>query len=288
MLAQAVGAGDYEKQRSVCGAAFWLMAAFGLASFFVTHLFCEEIISFLQMERSLQKMASEYLEVMSYGLFFQALSAITASIYRCYGKAVFTSAVSIAANIWNIIGDILAVNGYLHVWGTMKDVALVTVSANAAAAVAVFVMFFITDKDKLARKPGQSDLKSILRLGFPAAGESCSYKCSQMAVTMIIGFLGTKALTAKIYAMNFSFMLVLLPNSIGLSSACMPGQMNEKKRSGFPCHAFGKERWQLQLSDFCLPCPAEACLVYLQIMRTFCEWRILHWSWMRCLCSPKM
>ncbi len=29
VLAQAVGAGDYEKQRSVCGAAFWLMAAFG-------------------------------------------------------------------------------------------------------------------------------------------------------------------------------------------------------------------------------------------------------------------
>lgn len=241
VLAQAVGAGDYEKQRSVCGAAFWLMAAFGLASFFVTHLFCEEIISFLQMERSLQKMASEYLEVMSYGLFFQALSAITASIYRCYGKAVFTSAVSIAANIWNIIGDILAVNGYLHVWGTMKDVALVTVSANAAAAVAVFVMFFITDKDKLARKPGQSDWKGILRLGFPAAGEACSYKCSQMAVTMIIGFLGTKALTAKIYAMNFSFMLVLLPNSIAAAAGIIVGvhagadERKEAKRVSLSC-----------------------------------------------------
>lgn len=223
LLAQAIGANDDEKQKSVCGAAFWLVAALGLTSFFVTFSLKGNIIYFLRMDRTLWKPAIEYLEIMSYGLFFQALFAIFTSIFRSYGRAVFTSAVSVVANIWNIIGDILVVNGYLHIWGTVKDVALVTVSANAVAAVAVLAMFLITDKDKIIQKPKQSDLKDILRLGIPAAGESCSYKCSQMAVTMVIGLLGTEALTAKIYAMNFSFMLSLLPNSIAIAAGIIVG-----------------------------------------------------------------
>lgn len=223
LLAQAIGAGDGDKQKSICGAAFWLAAVVGTASFFLTFLLKEQIVFWLRMDRILWKPAIEYLGVMSYGLFFQALFAIFTSIFRSYGKAAFTSAISVAANIGNIIGDILVVNGYLYVWGTVKDVALVTVGANAAASVAVFAVLWITDRDKVMQKPKQWDLKEILRLGIPAAGESCSYKCSQMAVTMVIGSLGTEALTAKIYEMNFSFMLVLLPNSIAVAAGIIVG-----------------------------------------------------------------
>ena len=144
-------------------------AVAGTASFFLTFLLKEQIVFWLQMDRILWKPAIEYLGVMSYGLFFQALFAIFTSIFRSYGKAAFTSAISVAANIGNIIGDILVVNGYLYVWGTVKDVALVTVGANAAASVAVFAVLWITDRDKVMQKPKQWDLKEILRLGIPAA-----------------------------------------------------------------------------------------------------------------------
>ena len=223
LLAQAIGADEDEKQRSICGAAFWLAAVFGLTAFFAIFLLKDSIIYILRMDQVLWKPAAEYLGVMSCGLFFQALFAIFTSIFRSYGKAVFTSAISIAANIWNIVGDILVVKGYLHICGTVKDVALVTVSANAAAAVAAFAIFLMRDRDKIMGRPRQADLREILRLGVPAAGESCSYKCSQMAVTMIIGILGTEALTARIYAMNFSYMMVLLPNSIATAAGIIVG-----------------------------------------------------------------
>ena len=241
LLAQAIGAGDDEKQKSICGAAFWLAAVFGLASFFVIFLLKADLIYFLRMDRGLWKPAAEYLGVMSFGLFFQALFTIFTSIFRSYGKAAFTSAISIGANIWNIIGDILVVNGYLHVWGTVKDVALVTVSANVIGVAAVLAVFLKTDKDKIMQKPKPSDLKDVLRLGIPAAGESCSYKCSQMAVTMIIGFLGTEALAAKIYAMNFSFMLVLLPSAVAEAAGIIvgvyigAGEPEKAKQVSFSC-----------------------------------------------------
>lgn len=241
LLAQAIGAKDDTKQKSICGAAFWLVIALGLTSFFMTFSLKKEIIYFLRMDRILCKPALEYLEIMSYGLFFQALFAIFTSIFRSYGRAIFTSVISIVANIWNILGDILVVHGYLHVWGTVKDVALVTVSANIIATATVFAMFWITDKDKIIQIPQRSEFINILKLGIPAAGESCSYKCSQMAVTMIIGLLGTEALTAKIYAMNFSFMLVLLPNSIAVAAGIIVGvhigadEWEEAKQASFSC-----------------------------------------------------
>lgn len=241
LLAQAIGAGDEEEQKSICGAAFWLAAAFGLIAFLGIFSLKEDIINLLRMERVLRKFAAEYLGIMSCGLLFQALFAIFTSIFRSYGRAVITSAISISANIWNIIGDLLVVRGKLHMYGTVKDVALVTVSANAVAAVAVPVIFLITDRDKILQKPKQSALKEILRLGLPAAGESCSYRCSQMAVTMIIGLLGTEALTAKIYAMNFSYMLVLMPNSIAAAAGIIVGvhigadELEEAKQVSFAC-----------------------------------------------------
>lgn len=71
-------------------------AVAGTASFFLTFLLKEQIVFWLQMDRILWKPAIEYLGVMSYGLFFQALFAIFTSIFRSYGKAAFTSAISVA------------------------------------------------------------------------------------------------------------------------------------------------------------------------------------------------
>ena len=58
LLAQAIGAGDDEKQKSICGAAFWLAAVFGLASFFVIFLLKADLIYFLRMDRGLWKPAA--------------------------------------------------------------------------------------------------------------------------------------------------------------------------------------------------------------------------------------
>ena len=72
LLAQAIGADDDEKQRSICGAAFWLAAVFGLTAFFAIFLLKDSIIYILRMDQVLWKPAAEYLGVMSCGLFFQA------------------------------------------------------------------------------------------------------------------------------------------------------------------------------------------------------------------------
>ncbi len=164
--------------------------------------------------------------------------------------------------MFNVIGDLLVVSGYLHIFGTIKDVALVTVIANLLSALLTFILFIHSEnlfadtkksilntnkamisagKTTLFGSPNKTTCREILTLGIPAAGESCSYKCSQMVVTMIIGLLGTEALTAKIYAMNFSYLLVLLPNAIATAAGIMvdvhlgAGELNKAKTTAFSC-----------------------------------------------------
>lgn len=241
LLAQSIGAQDDKKQREICRAGFWMSVVLGVGSFLMIFGFKGQIIRLLGMDRSLWEQGEAYLEIMSLGLFFQSVFAVFTSFFRSYGKAVYTSAASVMANILNVVGDLLVVSGYLHIFGTVKDVALVTAAANAAAATVIFAVLVRKDRGRMLQKPETEALKEIVKLGIPAAGESCSYKCSQMAVTMMIGFLGTEALTAKIYAMNFSYMLVLLPNSIAIAAGIMVGvhagahRLDEARHTSFVC-----------------------------------------------------
>lgn len=254
LLAQSIGAQDKGRQDAIGSAAFWLSICLGIGSFLLIFLLRRPIISLLILNRQLQKPGLDYLEMMSFGLFFQSVFAVFTSLFRSYGKAAYTSAIAIIANLFNVIGDLLVVGGYFHIFGTIKDVALVTVIANSTAALVTFILLISsknlltgtegTEMHKRKRiwdKPNKKACREIIALGIPAAGESCSYKCSQMVVTMIIGLLGTRELTAKIYAMNFSYLLVLLPNAIATAAGIMvgvclgAGKRKEAQETSFAC-----------------------------------------------------
>ncbi len=236
LLAQSIGAQNKERQTSICTAAFWLSIWLGVLSFLLVFFFRNPVIRLLILNQALHEPGKDYLEIMSLGLFFQSVFAVFTSLFRSYG--------------------------YLHIFGTIKDVALVTVIANLLSALLTFILLIHSEnlfadtkksilntnkamisagKTTLFGSPNKTTCREILTLGIPAAGESCSYKCSQMVVTMIIGLLGTEALTAKIYAMNFSYLLVLLPNAIATAAGIMvgvhlgAGELNKAKTTAFSC-----------------------------------------------------
>ena len=67
-------------------------------------------------------------------------------------------------------------------------------------------------------------LGAILRYGLPSAGENLSYAGSQLVVTAIIAFLGTEALTTKVYASTISQFVALFAMSIGQASQIIIGR----------------------------------------------------------------
>lgn len=233
LLAQAIGAKDDKEQGKICSAAFYLSLLIGFTTSVITVLGRTDFLMFLRVDSYLLPYATDYLQIMGIGLLFSCLFTVLTAIYRSSGKAFFTSAISVIANIINILGDFLVIRGYIHVFGTVKDVALITIISNILACLVALLLLRKDKQFQLHQKPEKSAIFSILRLGIPAAGESCSYKCSQLAVTMIIGLLGAQTLAAKIYGMNLARFMVLLPNSIAIAAGIMVGvQAGEKDLKG--------------------------------------------------------
>lgn len=247
LLAQAIGSEDRKEQNRICTAACWLSVILGFLSSFCMVFGREVLLKVLGMDFKLLTYGEEYLKIMGTGLIFSSLFTVLSAIYRSSGKAAYTSAIAIGSNLVNIIGDMMVVNGVLRVFGTVMDVALVTVFSNGVSAFAAFLLLLteqmLERKSKQAwgekngqredrrveagffflSRPHPDSMASILRLGIPAAGESCSYKCSQLIVTMMIGHLGSQVLAAKIYAANFSAFIVILPNSIAIATGIIVG-----------------------------------------------------------------
>lgn len=223
LLAQAIGAGKRQEQNQICTAAFYLSLFTGLLAFLGVFSGRLWLLRLVKTDDLLMPYAADYLKVMSTGLIFSSLFTVLTAIYRSSGKAFYTSAISVFSNLLNILGDLLVVKGVLHVFTAVQDVALVTVAANGLACLAALILLLKEKMTFFRKKPEKAFLLAIVRLGVPAAGESCSYKCSQLAVTMIVGALGTQTLAAKIYGMNFSRIMVLVPNSIAIAAGILVG-----------------------------------------------------------------
>lgn len=223
LLAQAVGAKDTKKQSDICTASLWLGLIMGLLSSLIIFLSRNVLLSLLNVDLSLFSHASDYLSTMALGQIFTCLFFILTAIFRSQGQAYLTSTIAIISNLANVFGDFLVIKGTIHIFGTVRDVALVTVFAKALACICALILLLYHSRNTLQCSFPMKTMKEVLHLGIPAAGESCSYKLSQLAGTAIIGSLGTQVLAGKIYGMNFSSIMVLIPNAIAIATGIIVG-----------------------------------------------------------------
>lgn len=223
LLAQAIGAKQKDAQTNVCTSSIFLSLILGAVTCIILLISRNALLDMLKVSPALKIYASDYLQIMAFGQIFSSIFFALTAIYRSYGKAYYTSTISIISNILNIVGDILVVTGILSIFNPVQDVAFVTVFAKLFSCLCTFILLLGKFRSLLTLSISRSTLYSVLSLGIPAAGESCSYKISQLICTTIIGSLGTNILTGKIYGMTFSSIMVLIPNSIAIAVGIIVG-----------------------------------------------------------------
>lgn len=223
LLAQAIGGKNKESQRYFCSASLLLSLMLGAITCITIIMFRTPLLNLLNVTSKLQTYASDYLLVMAFSQFFSAIFFSLTAIYRSFGNAYYSSTISIISNILNVIGDLLVVKGIIRILNPVQDVALVTVFSKALSCICAFILLWFKSKDMISLSFPTNTFKSILQLGIPAAGESCSYKFSQLIGTAIIGSLGADILTGKIYGMTFSSVMVLIPDSIAIATGILVG-----------------------------------------------------------------
>ena len=230
ICSQYLGAGLKGRIPSVVMVALLTNLLLGLAVSGVLYFGDEMILRAMGLNEVLLPYGTAYMRIVGAFAFFQALSMTLSAALRADNLAIYPMAVTFIVNIVNIIGN------YTLIFGKFGMPALgvegAAISTATCRGIAMLLLFIIVRRTIVKRIPWNvfvkfpwRELKNLLRVGLPSAGEQVSYSSSQMVITYFINMLGVEALATRTYCVNLIMFAYLFCISIALGGAICIGHL---------------------------------------------------------------
>lgn len=230
ICSQYLGAGLKGRIPSVVMVALLTNLLLGLAVSGVLYFGDEMILRAMGLNEVLLPYGTAYMRIVGAFAFFQALSMTLSAALRADNLAIYPMAVTFIVNIVNIIGN------YTLIFGKFGMPALgvegAAISTAACRGIAMLLLFIVVRRTIVKRIPWNvfvkfpwRELKNLLRVGLPSAGEQVSYSSSQMVITYFINMLGVEALATRTYCVNLIMFAYLFCISIALGGAICIGHL---------------------------------------------------------------
>ena len=230
ICSQYLGAGLKGRIPSVVMVALLTNLLLGLAVSGVLYFGDEMILRAMGLNEVLLPYGTAYMRIVGAFAFFQALSMTLSAALRADNLAIYPMAVTFIVNILNIIGN------YTLIFGKFGMPALgvegAAISTATCRGIAMLLLFIVVRRTIVKRIPWNvfvkfpwRELKNLLRVGLPSAGEQVSYSSSQMVITYFINMLGVEALATRTYCVNLIMFAYLFCISIALGGAICIGHL---------------------------------------------------------------
>ena len=207
LCSQYLGAKLEKNMIQVVGVALLLNLVVGLAVSAILHFGATTLLGWMGLRPELLQYGIGYMEIVGAFAFFQAISLTISASLRSANKAIYPMLVTVLVNIMNIIGNYSLIFGK---WGMpalgAEGAAISTAFARGVSMVVLFVILFRKHIPKFPlayfRPFPWIELKNLLKIGLPSAGENISYSFSQVVITYLINILGNNALATRTYTVN--------------------------------------------------------------------------------------
>ena len=171
-----------------------------------------------------------YMEIVGAFAFFQAISLTISASLRSANKAIYPMLVTVLVNIMNIVGN------YILIFGKFGFPAMgaegAAISTSIARGVSMVVLFVILFRKHISKFPlalfrpfPWIELKNLLKIGIPSAGENMSYSFSQVVITYLINILGNNALATRTYTVNIVMFVYLFAIAMAQGGAISIGHL---------------------------------------------------------------
>lgn len=230
ICSQYLGAGLKGRIPSVVMVALLTNLLLGLAVSGVLYFGDEMILRAMGLNEVLLPYGTAYMRIVGAFAFFQALSMTLSAALRADNLAMYPMAVTFIVNIVNIFGN------YTLIFGKFGMPALgvegAAISTATCRGIAMLLLFIVVRRTIVKRIPWNvfvkfpwRELKNLLRVGLPSAGEQVSYSSSQMVITYFINMLGVEALATRTYCVNLIMFAYLFCISIALGGAICIGHL---------------------------------------------------------------
>ena len=209
LCSQYLGAKLQQKMIQVVGVSLLLNLVVGLLVSAILHFGAVTLLDWMGLRPELLQYGIGYMEIVGAFAFFQAISLTISASLRSANKAIYPMLVTILVNIMNIVGN------YILIFGKFGFPAMgaegAAISTSIARGVSMVVLFVILFRKHISRFPlalfrpfPWIELKNLLKIGIPSAGENMSYSFSQVVITYLINILGNNALATRTYTVNIA------------------------------------------------------------------------------------
>lgn len=235
LCSQYLGAKMHKNMVQVVGVSLLLNLVFGLFVSAVLHYGATFLLTMMGLPPELMEYGVNYMQIVGAFAFFQAISLTISASLRSANKAVYPMMVTVVVNILNIIGN------YSLIFGKFGMPALgvegAAISTAFARGVSMVILFVILFRKHIPAFPLSYfrpfplvELKNLLKIGVPSAGENMSYSFSQVVLTYFINMLGNEALTTRTYVVNIVMFVYLFAIAMAQGGAICIGHLVGEKR----------------------------------------------------------
>ena len=235
LCSQYIGAGRRDKVIQVVGISLIFNLFSGMLLSFGLYSFAGSLLQMMGLRPDLMSDGLPYMKIVGGFAFLQAISLSLSASLRSADKAKYPMYVSMVVNVLNIIGN------YSLIFGKFGMPALgvegAAISTSLCRFVSVVLLFVILFKKHIPSFPKELfspfpwiELKNLLKIGIPSAGEHFSYSLSQVVITYFINMISNQALATRSYIVNIVMFTYIFALSIAQGGAILVGHLVGMKK----------------------------------------------------------
>jgi putative MATE family efflux protein len=223
-----LGAGDRAGADRIAAAAIAVNTWLGLAVSLVVVSGAGPMLRLMQLPEPLMPLAMQFLPLMGGTLFLEAQSTAMSAVLRAHGHTREPMWVAVGQNVLNAAGNALLLFGLFGL--PRLGVTGVALSGVVSRIVSCAAFWFL-----LRRRIGfrarlrdyiavpRREVRRILHIGLPAAGENLCWWLALIVVTAFIARMGPTALATRSYVMQVALWVIIFGVSVGLATEILVG-----------------------------------------------------------------
>jgi putative MATE family efflux protein len=236
VITHHLGGGDRAGANRVSAAAMGVNTWSGLAMSALLGGLSPFILRLMGLSPAIFPYARVFLGVLGTTLFLDAQNIAMAATLRAHGRTRDTMLVLGSSNVVNVLGNaivLFAIIGRAH----LAEHGVAAVTGVAISGVVARVYVFVTLRLLVAKRTGVwlrlrdylsfpgREVRRILEIGGPAAGENLSYAVALMVVTGFAARLGEVPLEVFNYTRSVMNFVILFALSVGLGTEILVGHL---------------------------------------------------------------
>ena len=230
LCAQYLGAGREEKFIRVGIVALALNLVVGIAVSLTLFLGADSILTLMGLRPELMAYGRPYMQIVGGMAFTQAISTTVSTILRSAKMPVPPMMVVGVVNVLNIMGNYILIFGKFGMPEMGAEGAAISTSISRVVAMVLLLVIlrwrlFTYVPQKLFAHFPTHELRNLLKIGMPSAGENISYNLQQLTLLYFINMLGNDELTARTYIVNVVMFVYMYAICIAQASSIMVGHL---------------------------------------------------------------